>query len=92
MILVVDFDATGDHRPNETTNMQLNQFNVRKEFVRRRELAEHGVKLGPTQAYANAYVIRDGQGDGEGKIVGYALTEDDARTWVEEKGKGGKDA
>ncbi len=67
--------------------MQIDQHNVKREFVRRRELSEHGVKLGTAQAYTNAYVIREGKGEGEGKVVGYALTEDDARQWIEDKAK-----
>lgn len=65
--------------------MQRKQFNIKREFVRRRDLNLAGLKIGPTQAYLNAYVIREGEGDGNGPVRHYALTEEEACTWADEQ-------
>ncbi|MFQ5748845.1 MAG: hypothetical protein ACE5H3_05225 [Planctomycetota bacterium] len=72
----------------ETAPIELGGFVLSRELVRRKELNAFGLKMPGTVVYFNAWVIREKEAGRAGKIAAYALSEEDARKWVEEHGSG----
>jgi len=70
----------------EAPRLELAGFLLGRELVRRKELNAFGLKMPGTVVYFNAWVIREKDAGGAGKIAAYALSEEDARKWVEEHG------